>query len=198
MKSRCVWHIALALACVGLLPFKAAAQRPIVHLCYVVDGDTLPHYDLPPVVVSAPYALLSADEIRRNQKLIRNVRKTLPYARLAKTRLDDLEQRAAGMSPKQRKEVMKQTEKEILDEFGEELKKMTFSQGKVLLKLVDRETGTTSYVLVGELRGKMRASFYQTFARIFGYNLKAHFDPQHNKEDDLIDRIVRAIELGRL
>ena len=75
---------------------------------------------------------------------------------------------------------------------------MTFSQGKVLLKLVDRETGTTSYVLVGELRGKMRASFYQTFARIFGYNLKAHFDPQHNKEDDLIDRIVRAIELGRL
>ena len=191
-------YIALFTVCAVLSVVKASAQRPLVQLCYIVDGDTLPHYDLPAVVVAAPYALLTAEEIRRNQKLIRNVRKTLPYARMAKSRLDELEKRASGMTPKQRKEVMKQTEKEILDEFSEELKKLTFSQGKVLLKLIDRETGTTSYVLVGELRGKMRASFYQTFARIFGYNLKAHFDPKHNKEDDLIDRIVRAIELGRL
>ena len=181
-----------------LLRPLSAQTRPNVQMCVILDGDTVPYYNLREVAVVESFSLLTKEEIRKNQKLIRNVRKMMPYAKTAKARLDKLEKEAAGLSPKQRKALMKTTEKEMMDEFSEELKRFTFSQGKVLLKLVDRETGSTSYVLVNELRGKMRASFYQTFARIFGYNLKAHYDPKNNKEDELIERIVRSIELGRL
>lgn len=188
----------LAFAAMMLLRPLSAQTRPNVQMCVILDGDTVPYYNLREVAVVESFSLLTKEEIRKNQKLIRNVRKMMPYAKTAKARLDKLEKEAAGLSPKQRKALMKTTEKEIMDEFSEELKRFTFSQGKVLLKLVDRETGSTSYVLVNELRGKMRASFYQTFARIFGYNLKAHYDPKNNKEDELIERIVRSIELGRL
>ena len=104
----------------------------------------------------------------------------------------------ASLPPKKRSEYIKRVEKELLDEFQEDLEKMTFSQGKVLLKLVDRETGNNSYTLVADLRGKFRASFYNTFARMFGFNMKERFDPKRNKEDNLIDRIARSVELGRI
>ncbi|MBR5028490.1 MAG: DUF4294 domain-containing protein, partial [Bacteroidales bacterium] len=113
-------------------------------------------------------------------------------------KLDSYEKQMAGMSEKERKAMMKKAEKEIEAEFGPELKKMTFSQGNVLIKLVDRETGNTSYELVRELRGKFRAFFYQTFAKIFGYNLKEKFDPKHNAKDRMIDRIATAVEQGKL
>jgi hypothetical protein len=93
---------------------------------------------------------------------------------------------------------IKAAEKELLADYSDELKDCTISQGKVLLKLIDRETGRTSYVLVTELRGKLRAGVYQTFARLFGYNLKATYDPKNNKEDNLIERIVLSVERGKL
>ena len=102
------------------------------------------------------------------------------------------------MSEKERKEFMKIAEKEIEQEYGEQLKKMTFSQGNLLIKLVDRETGSSSYALVKELRGSFRAFFYQTFAKVFGYDLKAEYDPKNNKRDNLIERVVRAIELKQI
>jgi len=91
---------------------------------------------------------------------------------------------------------MKRAEKEINKEYGGELKDLTFSQGKILIKLIDRETGETSYDLVQTLRGKFTAFFYQTFARIWGYNLKVRYDPLG--EDRQIEAIVRMIELGQL
>jgi transcriptional regulator with XRE-family HTH domain len=109
--------------------------------------------------------------------------------------------RALNDSPRistERKEAIKAAEKTLLADYSDELKDCTISQGKVLLKLIDRETGRTSYVLVNELRGKLRAGVYQTFARLFGYNLKASYDPKHNKEDNLIERIVLSVERGKL
>lgn len=164
----------------------------------VVDGDTIPFYQLKEVEVIESASLLTQQEIRKNQRLIRNVKKMLPYAKIGKNRLDILERQIADLPKKERKEAIKKAEKDLLADFSDELKACTISQGKVLLKLIDRETGRTSYVLVDELRGKLRAGFYQTFARMFGYNLKAGFDPRHNKEDDLINRIVISIEHGKL
>lgn len=179
---------------------KQDSQKEKVIVCFgtILDGDTIPLFKLQTVTIRASYGLLTPDEIRKNQKLIRNVKKMLPYAKLGKQRLDKLEAECANLSAKQRKERIKQAEKEITDEFGAELKKCTISQGKVLLKLIDRETGRTSYVLVNELRGKLRASFYQTFAKLFGYNLKGHYDPKNDKSDELMERIVRSVELGRI
>ena len=169
-----------------------------VRFGIIVDGDTIPYYRLDEVKVVESGSLLSEKEIRKNQKLIRNVKKMLPYAKIGKQRLDELERQIADMPKRERKEAIKQAEKDLLADFSDELKACTISQGMVLLKLIDRETGRTSYVLVDELRGKIRAGFYQTFARLFGYNLKSAYDPKHNKEDNLIERIVLSIERGKL
>ena len=182
-------------------PLTAKAQMDAtrkVRFGIIVDGDTIPYYRLNEVKVDESASLLTEKEIRKNQKLIRNVKKMLPYAKIGKQRLDELELRIADMPKRQRKEAIKQAEKDLLADFSDELKACTISQGMVLLKLIDRETGRTSYVLVDELRGKIRAGFYQTFARLFGYNLKSQYDPRKNKEDNLIERIVLSIERGKL
>ncbi|MCQ2273214.1 MAG: DUF4294 domain-containing protein [Bacteroidales bacterium] len=164
----------------------------------VLDGDTVPYYHLKEISIIESASLLTQQEIRKNQKLIRNVKKMLPYAKIGKQRLDELERRVADLPKRERKEAIKKAEKDLLADFSDELKACTISQGKVLLKLIDRETGRTSYVLVDELRGKLRAGFYQTFARLFGYNLKAGYSPRTNKEDNLIERIIISIEHGKL
>lgn len=176
---------------------QVIAERK-VRFGIIVDGDTLPYYHLKEIHIIESGSLLSETEIRKNQKLIRNVKKMLPYAKIGKQRLDILEKQIAGLPKKERKAAIKAAEKNLLADFSDELKDCTISQGKVLLKLIDRETGRTSYVLVDELRGKIRAGFYQAFARLFGYNLKAGYDPKNNKDDNLMERIVLSVEHGKL
>lgn len=183
------------------LPADTKAQVAVdrkVRFGIIVEGDTLPYYHLKEVSIVESGSLLSEKEIKKNQKLIRNVKKMLPYAKIGKQRLDELERRVGNLPKKDRKAAIKQAEKDLLADFKDELEDCTISQGKVLLKLIDRETGRTSYALVDELRGKLRAGFYQTFARLFGYNLKASYDPKNNKEDNLIERIVISVEHGKL
>ena len=81
-----------------------------------------------------------------------------------------------------------------MNQFEDDVKHMTFTQGKILMKLVDRETGETSYQWLKELKGDLFAGFWQTVARIFSSNLKAEFNP--NSEDVLIDQIVKMIDAG--
>lgn len=164
----------------------------------IVDGDTIPYFILQPVKIVQTWSLLSKEEIRKNQKLIRNVKKTLPYAKEAKLRLQQLDQELAAMPPKKRSSYVKQVEKELLDDFEDELMDLTVSQGKILMKLVDRETGSSSYAIINEFRGSVRASFYQSFARMFGVNMKQRFDPAHNKDDELLERVARSVEQGRI
>ena len=97
---------------------------------------------------------------------------------------------------KERKKIIKQAEKEINEEYGNDLRDLTFSQGKILIKLVYRETGSSSYELVAELRGKFRAFFWQAFARLWGFNLKNEYDPEG--EDKEIEFIVQMIEAGQI
>ena len=164
----------------------------------VLDGDTVPLYYLREVTVYSSGMLLTPREIRQNAKLIKNVRLMRPYALEGKRRLDKLEVEIAALPRRDRRAAIKEAERQLLADYKGELSKYTFSQGLVLIKLIDRETSRTAYNIVGELRGTFRASLYQTFARLFGFNLKTKFDPQHDKKDDLIDRIVRSIERGQL
>ena len=78
------------------------------------------------------------------------------------------------------------------------LKKLNKSQGKILIRLIDRETGSDSYALVKDLRGSFRAAFYQTLGKIFGYNLRSKYDPVNNSEDRMIERIIFAIETKKI
>lgn len=164
----------------------------------VLDGDTIPLYYLKDVNVWGSYLLLTQKEINKNAKLIRNVKIMLPYAREAKRRLDVLEVEIAQMSPKERKAALKKAEKDIENEYKKDLKKRTYSQGLVLIKLIDRETSRSAYTLVKDLRGSFRAGLYQFCAKLFGYNLKDKFDPVNDSKDNLIDRIVKSVDRGLL
>ena len=164
----------------------------------VVDGDTIPLYYIKEIKIYSDGMLLTPKEIQQNRKLIRNVKLMRPYALEGKRRLDELEVQIAAMPRRERKKAIKEAEAQLLHDYKDELSNYTFSQGLVLIKLIDRETSRTAYSIVGELRGSLRAGLYQTLAKLFGYNLKETFDPKHNKKDDLIDRICISIERGQI
>lgn len=164
----------------------------------ILDGDTVPMYTLREVTIYASGMLLTPKEIKQNAKLIRNVRLMLPYAQEGRRRLDALEVEIASLPKRERKAAIKQAEKQLMADYKGEISNYTFSQGLVLIKLIDRETSRTAYNIVGELRGSLRAGLYQALAKLFGYNLKDTFDPKHNKKDDLIDRICISIERGQI
>lgn len=172
------------------------ADNIIVVYAQVIDGDTIPVIPLPEIEIKA-YLFLTDRQAIKMTKLIKNVKKVYPYAKLAGIKLEEYEVILMNaQSEKERKEIMKRAEDELEAEYGEDLKKMTISQGKILIKLVDRETGSSSYELVEAMRGKFRAFFYQTFARLFGYDLKTKYDPEGADKD--IENIVRLIESGQL
>ncbi len=164
----------------------------------ILDGDTVPYYTLREVTIYASGMLLTQKEIKQNAKLIRNVRLMLPYAQEGRRRLDALELEIGALPKRQRKAAIKQAEQQLMADYKGEISKYTFSQGLVLIKLIDRETNRTAYNIVGELRGSIRAGLYQAIAKLFGYNLKDTFDPKHNKKDNLIDRICISIERGQI
>ena len=179
----------------------AAQQEPSKgHYTFatVLDGDTVPLIRIREVNIYASGMLLSPKEISNNKRLIRNVRLMLPYAQEGRRRLDALEVEIANLPKKQRRDAIKQAEKQLLADYKDELSNYPSSQGLGLIKLIDRETNRTAYKIVGELRGSLRAGLYQTLAKLFGYNLKDTFDPKHNAKDDLIDRICLSIERGQI
>jgi len=163
----------------------------------IIDGDTLLLSSIDEVYIFPFRKFKSKRDLRRYRRLIRNVKKAYPYAKLAKKKLDEIEANFAKLkTEKARKQYIKQVEKEIRYEYEDELKKLTITQGRILIKLIDRETGDTSYELVKEFRGSFSAFFWQAIARLFGSNLKSEFDAQG--EDKLINEIVILIENGQL
>ena len=163
----------------------------------VIDGDTLLVQNIPEIEIHAFLKPHNKRQKRKITKLIRNVKKVYPYAKLAGIKLKEYsEQLNNAETKKEKRKILKQAEREIQDVYGPDLRKMTFSQGKILIKLVDRETGDSSYDLVSELKGKFVAFFWQAFAKIFGYNLKIKYDPEGKDKD--IETIVQLIEKGQL
>lgn len=134
---------------------------------------------------------------RRDLRLVRNVKKAYPYAKIAGKELKKLDEELAQLkSEAEQKEHIEKAEKEIMGRFEKQIRKLTISQGIILVKLIDRETGHTSYEVIKDLKGGFSAFFWQGIARIFGNNLKAEYDP--NGEDAKIEDIVRGIEAGFL
>ena len=161
----------------------------------IKDNDTLIVIDLPPFEVNRKMPRKLKKQIRQNKKLVRNIKKVYPYAKLAGMKLNEYEEILKNApNDVERRKLMKRAEQELKNEFEDDLKKLTFTQGLILIKLVDRETGESSYALVQELRGKFTAFFWQTFARLFGYNLKIKYDPLDKDKD--IENIVVMIEQG--
>ncbi|MDA3944467.1 MAG: DUF4294 domain-containing protein [Bacteroidetes bacterium] len=169
----------------------------LVMLAIVENGDTTLIMQLPEVNVFAMRFFDNKHDIRKVQRLIYHVKKAYPFAKLAGIKLREYDEiLLAAKNDRERRKIMRRAEKELNEQFGGDLKDLTFTQGKILLKLIDRETENTSYDLVKGLRGGFTAFFYQGFARIWGYNLKDEYDPKG--EDELIETIVVLIEKGQL
>lgn len=187
------------LTCFFLLPESRAQQKDTVHYLETIreNGDTLPHLDLEPIVVFPRKSFKSRTQERRYWRLAMKVKKVYPYAKKAAElmRTYDVRYRASN-DPKLRRRYLKQIEKELFDEYGPQLKKLSISEGRILIKLIDRETKHTSYELIKDLKGGVSAFFWQGVARLFGNDLKEEYDPV--VEDRLIEEIIFYIEIGAI
>lgn len=132
-------------------------------------------------------------------RTVRDVRKTLPYAKLAFQALcETYEYIQTIPDPKLRERHLKNLEKDIFNQYKPVVKGMTKTQGKVMLKLINRETNQSSFNIVKAFLGSFRAGFWQTFGRFFGINIKQSWRPDKDKQDAIIDRIATLIEQGAL
>lgn len=188
-----ILFLILGIICTGL---SQQTQHTGVH-AKIIDGDTVPQIRLREVEVISLKIPKSKKGKRKLSKLVKNVKKAYPYARIAGIQLRKYEHQLTNAeSDKERRKIMKLAEQEIKDKYGDELKDLTFSQGIILIKLLDRETGETSYKLVQELRGNFTAFWYQAFARLWKYNLKTKYDPEG--EDKQIETIIKMIDRGQI
>ena len=169
---------------------------------FVVDGDTIRNVSIPlkEVVVFKPLRFPTYDAAKRYAILRYRTLKVYPYAKLAADRLTVLNERLESIENKRlRKRYLKRLESFIYEEFEEELKKLSRSQGRILIKLVHRQTGATTHDLIKELRNGWRAMIYQTTASFFKLSLKSEYDPETIYEDYLIEDILqRAFSNGDL
>jgi hypothetical protein len=174
-------------------------QYPSQMITYTMDesGDTIPvihHYTC---LIVAERTFKNKREQVKYDKLKRDVKAAHPYAVLARAKLSEMDARLALIKgEKERKDFAEKAEKELVTQFENDMKNLTAAQGRILIKLVSRETGSTTYQLIKEYRGGLTAVMWQGMARVFGNNLKSEYDA--DGEDKKIEEIVELIELGVL
>jgi len=168
-----------------------------VNLGIIQNGDTLIFKNIKEVVVFPDRTFKNNRQYRRYTRYILKVKKVYPLAVEARKLLDEYEPRYYALDdPKDRRKLMKELEKELLDEHKEELKKWSISDGRILLKLINRETERTPYSLIKDFRGGFSATFWQGIAKLFKNDLKDGYDPEG--DDKMLEEIVTLIELGYL
>lgn len=161
----------------------------------VYNGDTIPYGTLPTVVCYVPRVFKNKREAVKWERLKYNVKKVYPYAILAAAKLKEYDQLLAKIPDENdRKKYMKLAESQLKDEFGDRLKNLTITQGRILIKLIDRQTGKTSYDIVKEMRGSFSAFMWQSVAVMFSSTLKDDYDAQG--EDKAIEEAIKLIENG--
>jgi hypothetical protein len=173
--------------------YKTQQKDSIATYYYIVQGDTIPreYIDLEEVVLLNKLSFNNKVDRRRYLILRRKTRKVYPYAKLASERLLTMTKRLQTIKKKrQASKYTKRIQKYIEQEFSEKLKKLTKTEGQILVKLIHRQTGTTAYDLVKELRTSWRAFWYNTTASLFDISLKQEYTPFSVEEDYLIEDIL--------
>ena len=160
------------------------------------DGDTIPYAKLSAVTCSADRVFKSYRQKASWDRLKYNVKKVYPYAILASVKLKEYDRVMATIpSENGRKAFMKQAEKDLKNEFEDELKNLTVTQGRILIKLIDRETGKTTYDIVKCMRGSFSAAMWQGVAIVFNSSLKSDYDADGDEKN--IELAIRLIEDGQ-
>ena len=161
------------------------------------NGVTMPEVEIKEVTVYAHPLFPRKSDFRKYERLVFNLKKVYPYAIVVRNRLSRVDAEMKNIdNENDRKEYLKKVEKDVFAEYEGAVRDMTITQGRLLIKLIDRETQNTSYTLIKDYRGKVAAAFWQGIARIFGTNLKEEYDPYG--EDALIESIILEIDSGNL
>ncbi|MEL0174732.1 MAG: DUF4294 domain-containing protein [bacterium] len=161
---------------------------------YKIEGDSIfsSHINLKEVTIYKPINLETNEDLVMYYTLKRKTLKVYPYAKMASERLTKLNSRLTKIkSKRKKKKYTRMLEKFLQDELTAELKRLTRTEGQILVKLIHRETGITAYNLVKELRNGFRAFTYNSVAKIFDISLKREYDPKNIKEDIFIEDILR-------
>lgn len=185
----------LATSFATTLSAQSANDPTVIRRAIIIDGDTIPNIILQEVRSYARHRFKTKRQEIRYTRLVRNVKKALPYARMCAKEIELINEGLAIIQTEEgRKEYLKTKEKELFAKFEQPLRHLTISQGKILIKLIDRETGNTSYELIKSLKGRFAAFLWQGVARLFGSNLKSEYDSAAT--DAEIENIVLLIDEG--
>lgn len=187
------WLALLLLLFAALPAAQAQGGRGFWHQEWDVEkGDSIPLVHILPV-----YVFSRPVDLRRYRRLVEAVKKVYPVAKIARARMEEMEEELRRLPTKKaQRAYIKQVYHQIKEEYTPVLKHMTRTQGRVLLKLIDRETEYTAYEVLREFRGGFVAGFWQGVSRIFGQNLKSQYDKEG--EDRMIEQIVIYYEAGLL
>lgn len=168
----------------------------IVPMC-IYEGDTIPCIQIATVYIFKPLVFKNKRQEQEYNRLVYNLKKVLPISKeIHSAIIETYEYMQTLPTKRERERHIKQVEKGLKQQYTPRMKKLSFSQGKLLIKLVDRQTNQTSYELVKAFMGPFKAGFYQTFAALFGASLKREYDP--HGEDALTERVILLIESGQL
>jgi len=169
------------------------------HFVDKATGDTLCMIVMNPITVYPPERFKNKKDEEFYWRTVRDVKKTLPYAKLiCSTLLETYEYLETFETEGEKQQYLKDFEGAIFEQYKPVLKTFTRSQAKILVKLINRETHQSSFHIVKAFLGSFRAGFWQTFGRMFGVNMKSDYDPEGNEEDAMIERICVRIETGTL
>ena len=202
MNKGILYIILICLACFTSIKSKAQnnsndtiRNNIRVEAFITPEGDTIPQSWLPTVEVKAMQTALWKNYWRNWTRLRNAVYVTYPYAKTAAKLITDVNNQLAGVRDEAaRKRIIKSREKEMKRDFGDKVTSLSVYQGKVLMKLINRETGNNCYEIIREYKGGFNAGFWQTVAYVFGSSLKQKYEPQG--EDKEIEKIV--LELQKL
>lgn len=179
------------------------SQEPVkvkngYRLPYIIEGvDTIPVVNLQVVSISDSASPEYLKNLQAYYRLRFNVIKVYPYARLAAVKLNEMNSAMEKMTSKRdKRRYRKEVEEQVRKDFEDQIKKLSINQGNVLIKLLDRETGHTSYELIKDLKGSLNAFFAQGVAKLFGHDLKNEYDPEG--ADKAIENVVKQIERGEI
>lgn len=199
MKSGIPFIVLFVLLC---FPFRSHAQDYSPTSGYKVavgiyKGDTIPSITLRDIYIYPPLRFKNKHQEQQYNKLVRDVKIVFPIAReVNRAVIETYEYLQTLPDEKSRSRHIRQVEKSIKQQYTPRMKKLTFSQGKLLIKLVNRECNQSSYQLVKAFMGPFKATFYQAFASLFGASLKKEYHPED--EDRMVERVVTLVENGQL
>jgi hypothetical protein len=163
----------------------------------LVDGDSIQYMEMSNVYVYPGLEFKNKRQQGSYMRLVKNVKKTLPLAKEVRMMLIETAEYLETLpDAKAKEEHMKRVEKSVVRDYKPKMKNLTYSQGKLLIKLVNRECNSTSYEAIQAFMGPLRAGFWQAFAWAFGASLKKEYDPEGT--DRLTERVVLMVEAGQL